>query len=300
MKTKLKLKLFFILILFNCVLNSQTNNLPLLPDLLNEDSMIRFKTIITIKEDSLFEYTPYIEEEIFKQPEPVMMVIYLEVLNELKSPNIIELAHTLIDSADNFPNMFSPLDPLECKVSATAILFDNGDTSTANYIFEYIERDGPNINLMGTISKALDYIVNNIPSSVQRAKNALIYLSENCKSEYVRSFSLFYLNKNFGADFIDKFIRSFKEDEDFIVRLDALDCLYKSNYTGLSILLRERLFLDSDPTVRKVIADSLLFAFGFPADFNAVKDQFVLETDQTTKFILERNLIGYEPKPLEV
>jgi hypothetical protein len=297
MKTKLRLKLFFILILFNCVLNSQTNNIPLLPDLLNEDSMIRFKTIITIKEDSLFEYTPYIEEEIFKQSEPVLIVIYLEVLNELKSPNIIELAHTLIDSADNFSNMFSPLDPLECKVSATSILFENGDTSTVNYLFEYIDREGPDIHLIGIIPKMLDYVINNTTSYKHEAKDRLIYLTENCKSDYVRALSLSYLYKNYGNSLIDFYKKSFKEDDEFTVRLTALDLLFELNYVGLHNLLQERLFLDPTPTIRNIIADSLFSVYGSPADFKAVKNQFTLETDPTAKLLLEWSLRDYEPFP---
>jgi len=297
MRTKIRFFLLIVSIIYQTTSFAQGNNLPLLQDLYNEDSMIRFRTIISIMEDSLIDYIPYIEEELYKQVQPDMQIIYLDALCKLNSPNTIIIAHALIDSADNFLNRFPPIDPLESKVRITAILFDKGDTSTANFIIEYIDREGEDINLISIIPSALNFIVENIPSLKLIAKERLIFLAENCPSQHVRSFSLYYLNKNFESDVSSKLVQRFKEDNDFVVRLSTLGLLFKSNYDVLHNLLRERLFLDTSPTVRKVIADSLLFVYGSPADFNAVKDHFALETDPTIKSLLEWSLRDYEPFP---
>jgi hypothetical protein len=300
MKLLLNIRIFSVYLLLNIVTIAQTNNLPLIAELESEDALVKFNAIAIIITDTLFEYVPYLEENIFIQSEPYTIKLYLDALNKLNSPNIVEITYAYIDSANNFSNMFPPIDPLESKARAVKILFDHGDTTRANIIFELIDRDKPNISLVGLIPDLLNYIINNIPGLKYRAKDELLYLSRNWSDDLGRSFCQLYLYENFGSEYQEEFIEKFKFDESLHNRIKGMQYLFKINYSGLNALLRERLNEESEPSLRLFITDSLLFSFGSPADYEVVKNHVVNESEPAIKKMMEETIDEYEPIPPKV
>jgi hypothetical protein len=291
------IRMFSVFLLLNIVAIAQTNNLPLVAELESEDALVKFNAIAIILTDTLFDYVPYLEENIFIQSEPYTIKLYLDALNKLNSPNIIEITYAYIDSANKFSNMFPPVDPLESKVRAVKILFDKGDTTRANIVFELIDRDKPNISLVGLIPDLLNYIINNIPGLKSKAKEELLYLSRNWNDDLGRSFCQLYLYENFGSEYQEEFIEKFKFDESLHNRIKGMQYLFKINYSELNTLLRERLNEESEPSLRLFITDSLLFSFGSPADYEFVKNHLVNETEPAIKKMMEETIDGYEPTP---
>jgi hypothetical protein len=292
-------RLFIIFILFTLTsICAQNNQLDLIQDLSDPDPNVRARATYTIVKNNLVEYIPYIENLIFGQSEPFMIFDYLEALNKLHSPNIVSITMQYIDLADSFESMFPKDDPLSMKLQATMILFANQNYSTVDYVFQIIERDRPKVDFGALHS--LDFIIRNIPDYAVQAKKELIYISNNCPDEYGRYLALLYLNNNYHNEELQQYVDKFTNDLDFTVRLLALEYLFTSEYYDLENLLLQRISLDSYPSVRRAIVDSLLTVFGKPTDLKTVIEYQPTEPDETAK-----SLMGYAiqefipPRPTE-
>jgi hypothetical protein len=234
---------------------------------------------------------------LYEAKSPVIQILFLKALYIFEYEDIHDLTINFIQNIDSVPIEELNVDPLEAKVEATAILFSLDDYSTYNYIFELINRDGIS-NLQPAPFHLLNQIMNNVPGEELNAKQIFLTIWDESLDESFRYYSMFYLAEKYGSAINDKLIDSFINDTDVPVRDQALSYLITFNYNGIQSVLRTRLTLDNDHTMRIAIADTLLNHFGEPTDLKAVIDYQPNEPDETA-----RSLMGYAiddfipPKP---
>jgi hypothetical protein len=255
---------------------------------------IRLRAIETIVQNDLSEYIPYIEDLIWSQNEPAMMLEYLYTLSKFDSQNLINIANQFIILADNFNHISRPEDPLEMKVNAAYVMVSHGDYSAVNYAFEILNKDRPKVDIIAF--RVLEQIIINHNTTYEiQAKNEFLYISENCPDEYFRYFALKVLAESYGKEFTQKCVDALTNSSDFTLRLFALEHLFIADYLELKSLLQQRLPLDSEPTVRLAIADSILSGFGTPQDLKFVKDYQLIEPNETTKGLMTFSISSFIP-----
>ncbi len=278
-----------------CSIILPQDTLPLLQDLVDPSIEVRLTAINSIVNDDLSEYIPHIEDLIWKQSEPFMMLEYLYTCSKFDSPHISDLTYRFIEIADNFNEMFPPRDPLEMKVRATEILVYRDDYSLAGYAFALINRDKPKVDIFAF--RVLEKIIkNHITTFEIQAKNEFIYISENCPDEYFRYFALQVLAKSYDKEFTQKCVDALTNSSDFTLRLFALEHLFILEYPDLNNLLKQRLPVDPEPTLRIAIADSILKFFSEPADLKFVKDYVIVEQDPTVELLISYAINKFIPR----
>ncbi len=265
---------------------------PLLEQLDNPAVWVRSSALNQIIDKNLVQYAEELEQRIFNQPEPYMIDLYLWALREFKSPNLYSITQNFIEVADSFMIMNPPKDPMESKVLATEILFSFGDYSTANYVFEILERDRPKIN--GLALALLKDIILYVPIYEQQAKSELLNIVNNIPTsctgleDYDRYVAINTLSQIYGSEVQGNVVDLFSNDPFMSVRSKCLKILFDFNYENLNQLLIERLIADIDWPLRIEIADSLLKHFGKPSDLKSVIDYQPTEPNEIAK-----SSIGY-------
>jgi len=294
----------FLIIIFNVsVIISQTETLTLINNLESDsiDYGIRELAIYKIKHDKLIEYAPYLDTTIFKQPHFYLVRLCLETLSELDSSNIVPIAKAFIDSLDSpyfLKDEKDKIDVTESRLFATEILFEHGDYSTAQYIFDYINSNRENLkHYVFFIRRSLKLILMNVPSFAEQAKTELIYMAQNNSWDEMRWLALLDLNNVLSSEMnylnVDRLIN----DEESGNRISALVELFENNYPELDELIIERLYADTSRYVRIVLADTLLKAFGTPGHYTLVKNYLEVEQNQIARSNIELSLELFWPKP---
>jgi len=297
------IKIFLIIIFNISILKAQTESLPLIEDL-ESDSIsygIRELAIYEVKHNNLIEYIPYLDTSVFKQPHYYLVRLCLGTLDKLNSSNIIPITKAFIDSLDSpyfLKNEKDKIDITESRLFATEILFEHGDYSTSQYIFDYIDNNREDLKRYDFfIITSLKLILSNVPSFSERAKSELIYSAQNDSWDEMRWYALIYLNDVFGSEMnylnVDRLIN----DEESGNRISALVELFENNYPDLDKLIIERLYADTSRYVRIVLADTLLKAFGTPGNYNLVKNYLEVEQNQIARSNIEVSLELFLPKP---
>ena len=266
---------------------------PIIAALDNPDVSIRHSALIKIQDEVLEQYASALEERIFSQEEPFIIMEYLRALDIIKADNIEDIAFEFIDFADNFSTMEPTRDPLEAKVFATEVLFNVNNYSTVVYVFEILERDWPLINI--TAFNLLDDIVENVPQYEADAKSMLLNIVDNSDNNDYRSYAIQHLEENYGIDLLNNYVNLFQHDSYWIVRFHCLEYLCKYNYSGLNPLLKIRLVNDAYWVLRKSIADSLLNSFGEPSDLKAVIDYQPNEPNETARSLMAYSIDDFIP-----
>jgi hypothetical protein len=235
--------------------------------------------------------------ELIENQQPYLQIQFLNALYTLGYEEVSTQAHNLILRADEFANDPEyPWDPLDAKVFATAILIYKGDYTTIEYVFEQLNQ-GDITESVALAFQMLTYIMNNVPSYKEEAKNILVGALNN-DDEYFRYYALSYLAEEFGEEMNSELVDKFVNDSDLPIRTLALEHLCINNYSELNSLLKQQLEMEVEPSLRIDIADSLLIRFGEPSDLKTVIDYQPNEPDETA-----RPLMGYSiddfipPKP---
>ncbi len=293
-----------LILLFNVsLIKAQTGSLPLIEDL-ESDSInygIRELAIYEVKHNKLLEYIPYLDTSVFKQPHYYLVSLCLETLSKLNSSNIIPISKAFIDSLDS-PSFLKDekdkIDIIESRLFATEILFEHGDYTTAQYIFDYINANRDSLkHYVFFIRRSLKLILMNVPSFAEQAKTELIYMAQNNSWDEMRWLALLDLNNVLGSEMnylnVDRLIN----DEESGNRISALVELFENNYPDLDELIKERLYADTSRYVRIVLADTLLKVFGTPANYNLVKNYLQIEQNQIARSNIEVSLELLMPKP---
>lgn len=235
--------------------------------------------------------------DLIELQQPYLQTRFLSTLYNLGYEDVSTQAYGLISRADEFANDPEyPSDPLEAKVLATAILIYKEDYSTVEYVFEQLNQGEITENKILAIH-LLRYIMDNVPSYKQEAKNILMNALNN-ESEDIRYYSLLYLAEEFGEEMNDELVENFVNSNDSPTKMMALKHLCINNYSELNLLLKQQLESEESSSLRIDIADSLLLRFGEPSDLKAVIDYQPNEPDYTAS-----KLMGYSidefipPKP---
>ena len=297
------LKIFIMVLFSTSLIKAQTGALPLIEDL-ESDSIsygIRELAIYNIKHNKLIEYVPYLDTSIFKQPYYYLVELCLKTLDELDSANIIPIAKAFIDSLDSpyfLVDEKEKINITKSRLFATEILFEHGDYSTAQYIFDYINDNRDNLkHYVFFIRRSLKLILKNVPSFAEQAKNELIYLAQNNSWDEMRWLALLDLNNVLGSEIdylnVDRLIN----DEYSHNRVSAIGFLLNNNYPDLDQLIIERLYADTSRFARICLADTLLISFGTPSNYRAVKNYLEVEQNQIARSNIELSLEGFLPKP---
>ncbi len=206
-------------------------------------------------------------------------------------------AYELISRADEFANDPEyPSDPLEAKVLATAILIYKEDYSTVEYVFELLNQGEISTDKMLAIH-LLHYIMENVPSYRQEAKNILLG-ALNIEDEDIRYYSLLYLAEGFGEEMNEELVENFVNSDDLPTKMMVFKYLCLNNYNELNSLLKQQLELEEEMSLRVDIADSLLFRFGEPSDLKAIIDHQPNDPDETAKSLMAFSIDKFiPPKP---
>ncbi len=226
---------------------------------------------------------------------------YLETLDKLNSNNIVSISKAFIDSLNSpyfLKDEKDKIDITESRLFATEILFEHGDYTTAQYIFDYIDNNRENLkHYVFFIQESLELILNNVPLYSEQARNELIYMAQNNSWQVMRLFALFDLNKAFGSEMNYLFIERLVNDEDSGIKMSGLGHLLKNNYPELDKLIIERLYVDTSRFARIELAQTLLKEFATPSNYAAVKNYLEVEQNQIARSNIEVALDFFVPKP---
>ena len=295
----MKKPILLLIILLVCAIENKPQVDTLLNYLNDADIWKRGMALAKIKQDNLTGFIPVLEEEIFKQSEPVMIKDFLETLDVLDAGEIVPITYQFIEMADGFADMYPPADPLEMKVIATEILFKRGDYSTAHYVFELAEREYLfNERTRLIVISMLGSIINELPSHENQAKEMLLQALNNSPNAKVRSMPLSFLSGKYGSQLIGLYVTLSQNDSDWLLRLQAIKSLRASNYIQLNGFLRDRLLSDNQPELREWVGTYLLNWFGEPSDYKYLQDYSPDEPDSATKEGISLELVTFiPPKP---
>ncbi len=213
------------------------------------------------------EAVPFLEQTIWQQ-DRYLTYEYLLALSKYNSVNFVQYAHQFINQVDTMHiDGFSFLDPLEMKVHITLKLFKKEDFTTANYVFELIDREKPKIFI--NESHYLDYIINNLPSYEEQAKQELIRLAyEDDWDEGANA--ILTLIEKYGQEAAPILANAFVTNTYRPTKAISLENLLKYNYPNLDQLMRERLVVDSEMTAET--AESLLDYYPTTDNYRYVMD----------------------------
>ncbi|NWG27413.1 MAG: hypothetical protein HXY48_02630 [Ignavibacteriaceae bacterium] len=264
--------------------------------LYSNDYYTKFFAVECVNALEIQSASSIIEALLENQP-PSLQIQFLNALYTLENPNVQVKAHELILRADDFDDdPEHPYDPLEAKVFATAILVYKGDYSTIEFAFEQLNQNQITIEDVLALH-LLPYIMKDIPSYRDEAKNILIDELENTSTD-IRYYSLLYLAEEFGSEMNDELVNKFINDDDLPTKIMALEHLCINNYSELNLLLKQQLELEEEWSFRIDMADSLLFRFGEPSDLKAVIDYQPNEPNETAKSLMAYSIEDFiPPKP---
>jgi len=292
--------ILIVVISFFCNIDIISQVDPILEDLNDPDIWIREHALSEIRQNDLVEYIPVLSEKVFEQSEPVMIKHFMETLEYLGYEEIGEVAYQFIELSNDFENMFPKADPLEIKVIATEILFNIGDYSTVNYVFDLAEREYPFTQESKPIAVSmLGRIINEVPLFEEDAKDILIQSVINSPNNKIRSLALSIIYEKYGAQNMDLYENVVISDADWSMRAFGFELLHETNYIQLNVLLRGRLVIDIQPELRDWIADYILTWFGEPNDLKFLQDYLPNETDPNASEHISIEISTFiPPKPV--
>jgi hypothetical protein len=250
-----------------------------------------------IADCNLIELIPVLEERIYAEEYLYAAHRMLFALAKLDSDNLEQIALDFIDNVDNL-TLRTPDDPLSSKVFASQVLFNLQNYSTIDYIFQIVERDRPEFNVL-TIFILIQFL-NNVDLTQYReyAKTELLnYL--NTDADYiVRSLVLDRLAVNFGTQVIEVILDKVYNEQEWILRSTALKSLLNINYLNSRSVFYERLQDDPHRDIRWEISDSLLCYFGEPQDLKKILDYYPNEPDSIVRKYMQHSAnVFIPPKP---
>jgi hypothetical protein len=146
---------------------------------------------------------------------------FLVALLQLGSGATESLALEYIDSLGTFHD--TNFTKLQLKVHATEVLFDLGNFSTYQYVFDRIEETKPQIIVNPYL---LQDIIINIPQEAEHAKNELINVATDGREPYLRSRAYSILVVNYGEEILPFIIRRFSEEVDISNRISMVNYIF--------------------------------------------------------------------------
>lgn len=195
-------------------------------NLLSSNTMTAWSAIKDIRNEMDTAAIPYMHKILEEKP-PFLQLVMLKALMKMGDKSVERRTLDLIERADTFSKNAVKLDPLEAKVDATEILFDLGNYSTHNFVFQILEREKPRI--YSTSMKLLPAIMKNVPEKKEQAKNELIFILKNNKESYYRLYAMEYLYNELEKDSFDLLKLKAEKDESPQIRERAKELLNLSS-----------------------------------------------------------------------
>ena len=249
-------------------------------DLDNQLYSVRLNTLDRIVRGKSVEFIPEIQSRLFDQTTLTMQFAFLDALSKLKDTNIEQWTIKFIENADNF--QYPDDDPLYYKVLATGILFDIGNYSTVQYLFDLLNRDRDLVNPSSLV--LLKTTIINIPGRSEEATEELVRIFNNANIDGMfRNVALDILYDTDYTDILNLALVAAVNDQSPVIRDNANRILKTKNYSGLHNLYVQQLSIDPEPTIRSRYATSLLTLYGEPSDLKMVIDYLPNETDTTNR-----------------
>ena len=267
----------------------------LIANLDSADFGMRSRAVDSIARFGITEALPALEQKIWRES-TVLKFSYLDALLSLNSTNLETIARAIIDSADIYSARVAEMyDPYEIRAEASYYLFRWRDYSTAEYLFDRIQRrptdtDGHTLDMLKDLAQ-------NVPAYAQRAKTELIRLSHNASLDFERWRAADYIVELYGTEMFPELVEIVRHDPTTrsVNRLSALEHLYQLGYPEMHSLLQERLSLEPASPYRVFIAESLLVRFGTLSDYRLVQNHLLQEPNNTARSLMARRLQGFIP-----
>jgi hypothetical protein len=207
-----------------------------------------------IEDNNLTQYVDEIENRIFSNEDDFEVYNFLRVLDQLNSPNLLDITLHSIDTIDYYPSS-AFMDKLELKVAATEILIKLQNYTTINYLWQILERDKPGGKIEPSVIKILSELLY-VPQYEARAKQELLDIYNNSYYKNMedglfnfRPPILGILVKKYGMEIKDILLESFLNDPSVSIRVSSIDYLREIKYPGLDTLLLYKLYSQTPDTV---------------------------------------------------
>ena len=255
-------------LLFYSVLFAQCDLSQLRVKLNNESVSERIKAIDEILDCKLSEAMNDLESRIIIEQDITVADYLLDALNIFHSPNIVNLAHYLIDNVTSLDYQNSEFALYLSKLESAKVLFDNSDYSTAQIVLDYLDRYSNTVTFWQL--EMLDKIIHNLPNLELEAKNKLESLINSNASDKIQASALEILCENYGSQYENKYLDLFLSNDHRIIRESALDCLLGINYPGIKNILYQQLRNDDSDVLRINICKKILNNFGEPVDLKTI------------------------------
>jgi len=246
-----------------------------------------------IEEKRVVEAIPALERNIWRLP-PYEQFWCVRAMWRLGSSKTLAFAKALIDTinarGDEGTGTLS--DPLILKVETTEILLDLGDYSTVPYVFELLRRDTTSSDLIAV--DVLKSIILKVPAYADSAKNHLIKAATYHSRDRLRWMALSDLIEVYGSQMNDLLVRVATTDHELDNRVLALRNLIAFNHPQIKELLYRRLY-EEEQVYRSFIADTLLFKYGTPQDYQVVKQYLSWEPDTMNRRWINYTINNFKP-----
>jgi hypothetical protein len=256
--------------------------------LTSDDHEVVFNTLDSIVQARDVRAIPTLHELISTRT-PYIQLEFLRTLYALSDTELNEYCFEFINRAGNFGTHEYRYDPLEARLRATFILMENGNFSTVNYVWDFIDREKPNLpRTTHSLYLYLPIIAENLPQYRSKLWDELVFVYQNSTDETTRYYAIYRLLEIFKEETVPILLTAFTGDEYGSTRSFALRNLIVYQYSELNALLKERLPADPSNGMRLFIADTLLKIYGSPSDLKYVMEYIPHEPVENA-----RSLMGF-------
>ena len=236
------------------------------------------------------EAIPAIVENVWKVS-PYDQTRFIRALYLLNAPETEQIALAFIDSVDYYED--SLFTKLNLKILATYTLFELGNYSKYQLVFDELAQENPTIS--SYLISMLSDIISNIPSEEIRAKEALMYIAEEDSEGVFRYYAITDLAKHYGDDMIQFFAERFVQDEDSAVVILLYRNLAPYKNEVINSAFKTKLPSITGALTRKQILTKILFQYGTISDYRYVLDYQKSGIDPQNETFISAMLIRYIP-----
>jgi hypothetical protein len=287
-------KTLLIFLLLSTFISAQT--LPLLEKLDSPDFGDRYAALKTIKDESLIEYIPELENRIFLQESFQIQYEYLVTLNALSAENCYSLLNKFYANLDTvtFDVDYDITPTIELKVMTNSLYFKYSDFSKVDVIFEYLKLNKSDCTI---VLNDLEYVYLTLPAYRNQVKQELLKIFKNTGLQYyLRKTAIEILAKTDYEDIATLCINTINSSsEEADLKIPCIRILYHNSYNGLRELLRQNIPIQESDFIRYQMTNHLLSQFGYPSDLYLIIDYYPNEPDEVTRSLIQHSIVDFIP-----
>lgn len=182
---------------------------------------------------------------------------------------------------------------LTLKILAAYTLFELGNYSKYQYVFDELSQEEPRIS--SYLISMLSDIIRNIPSEEMRAKNALIKIAAENSEDLFRYYVISDLAELYGEEMIPFFTERFVMEEDIAVIILLYESLRAYKDERINSAFKTKLPSINEGLTREQILRRILSQYSTISDFKYVLDYQNSEIDPENKATLNFLINDYKP-----